>query len=136
MSLRINLKAGEKIIIGKTLIRNGDHKASFVIEGEGVPILRERYILSEDELKTPVQLLYFYIQLMYVSDEPSEFYDVYFKQMKEIVNAAPSMTGMLMVVSEHVRDGEYYKALQCMKDALEYEHKLLNFDGAAADSQG
>lgn len=138
MSLRINLKAGEKIIIGKTLIRNGDHKSSFVIEGKDVPILRERYILNEEDLKTPVQLLYFYIQLMYVSDVPAEFHQPYFDQLKLIIEAAPSMTGVLMQVTELVRDEHYYKALQLMQDALEYEQRVLNFqvdgyEGAQSD---
>lgn len=135
MSLRINLKAGERIIIGKTMIRNGDHKASFVIEGKDVPILREKFILTESEVQTPVQLLYFYIQLMYVSDTPADFHQPYFDQLKKVTAAAPSMTGMLVNVTEAVGEEDYYNALRLMQDALKYEQKILNFEAIEPEEE-
>jgi len=126
VSLRINLKAHEKIIIGKTLIVNGDTKSSFVIEGDDVPILRERFILSEKNVKTPVQRLYFLVQLMYVSGDAEPYRKDYFSMVDDVSTAAPSFFPALMAVTDLVRDESYYAALRALQAILERESELLS----------
>jgi flagellar biosynthesis regulator FlbT len=43
MTLKVELKPGERIIVGTAVIRNGETRARFEIEGEA-PILREKDI--------------------------------------------------------------------------------------------
>ena len=40
MSLKVELKPGERLIIGTALVRNGEQRARLFIEGDA-PILRE-----------------------------------------------------------------------------------------------
>lgn len=125
MSLRINLKAKEKIIIGKTLIVNGDAKSSFTIEGENVPILRERFILAEKDVKTPVQRIYFLVQLMYVSDDPAPYTRDFFQFLNQVMKAAPSLGPHLLQATEKIRVDDYYNALRDLQSVLEAESEIL-----------
>ena len=47
MALRIELKPGERILIGESVLINSDQRATFLIEGEA-PILREKDIMTPD----------------------------------------------------------------------------------------
>ena len=46
MALKVELKPGERIIIGNCVITNTDQRSRLLIEGEKVPILREKDILT------------------------------------------------------------------------------------------
>ena len=45
MALKVELKPNERIIIGNAVIRNGEQRTRFFIEGDA-PILREKDILT------------------------------------------------------------------------------------------
>ena len=45
MTLKVELRPGERIIVGTAVIRNGESRARLHIEGEA-PILREKDILT------------------------------------------------------------------------------------------
>jgi flagellar protein FlbT len=53
MALKVELKPHEKIIIGSCVITNTDQRAKLLIEGERVPILREKDILTPATADTP-----------------------------------------------------------------------------------
>jgi len=46
MALRVELKPHEKIIIGSCVITNFDKRTKLLIEGDHVPVLREKDILT------------------------------------------------------------------------------------------
>ena len=71
MPLKVELKAGERIIIGECVITNADQRTRLLIDGE-VPILRERDILTPKTADTPAKNLYFCVQMMYLSKTPSD----------------------------------------------------------------
>ena len=52
MPLKIELKPGERLIVGNALITNDKERVKLFIEGN-VPILREKYVLTEKEADTP-----------------------------------------------------------------------------------
>jgi hypothetical protein len=54
MSLKVELKPNERLIIGTAVIRNGDQRTRFFIEGDA-PILREKDILTVDSADTPAK---------------------------------------------------------------------------------
>ncbi len=89
MALKVELKPGEKIIIGTVALRNGDSRARFFIEGQA-PILRERDILSAESADSPAKLIYFAVQLMYVEGSIEKHHDMYFRCVQDFVTAAPS----------------------------------------------
>ena len=47
MALKVELKPGERIILGECVITNADQRARLLIEGQ-VPILREKDILTPE----------------------------------------------------------------------------------------
>ena len=94
MALKVELKPGEKILIGTVALRNGDQRARFYIEGQA-PILREKDILNITTANTPAKHIYFAVQLMYVEGGIEKHHDIYFEFVKDFVNAAPSATPII-----------------------------------------
>ena len=66
MPLKVELKPGERILIGDCVITNADQRTRLIIEGEA-PILRERDILNFKTADTPAKRIYLAVQLMYTS---------------------------------------------------------------------
>jgi flagellar biosynthesis repressor protein FlbT len=124
MALKVELKPGEKIIIGTVAIRNGDSRARFFIEGQA-PILREKDILTAELTDTPAKHIYFAVQLMYVEGSVEKHHDLYFKCVRDFVMAAPSATPIIMEINNRILSGDFYKALKSAKELVAYEQKLL-----------
>jgi flagellar protein FlbT len=125
MALRVELKPNEKIIIGSCVITNSDKRAKLLIEGDRIPILREKDILTPATADTPAKLLYLAVQLMYLSPEPQSHHAVYFDVMRELLTAAPSSVDLIQEVNNHILAGEYYKALKSGQKLIEHEEHLL-----------
>src|SRR6202035_3862627 len=70
MALKVELKPNERIIIGACVITNTDQRARLLIDGDNIPILREKDILTPDTADTPAKLVYLAVQLMYISPDP------------------------------------------------------------------
>src|SRR5467141_1596947 len=70
MALKVELKPHERIIIGACVITNTDQRARLLIDGDKIPILREKDILTPDTADTPAKLVYLAVQLMYISPDP------------------------------------------------------------------
>ena len=58
MALKVELKPHERIIIGSCVITNTDQRARLLIDGDNVPILREKDILTPEVADTPDKLIY------------------------------------------------------------------------------
>ena len=124
MALRIELKPGERILIGESVLINSDQRASFLIEGEA-PILREKDIMTTTRADTPAKRLYLTVQLMYILDDPREHHDLYFAIVRDIVQAAPSAWAHIENINNQILTGDLYKALKQAKKLIEYEQELL-----------
>jgi flagellar protein FlbT len=125
MALKVELKPGERIILGECVITNHDQRTRLVIEGQ-VPILREKDILTPQLADTPAKRIYLAIQLMYTSKDPRAHHEIYFALVREIVGAAPSMWPHIESINNHILTGEMYKALKDAKKLIAYEEELLN----------
>jgi flagellar protein FlbT len=124
MALKVELKPGEKILIGDCVLTNGDQRARFLLEGS-VPILREKDIMTKDRADTPARRLYLIIQLMYVSHDPREHHDIYFSLIRDITQAAPSAWPLIENINNQILTGDLYKALKHAKKLIEYEQELF-----------
>jgi len=133
MALKVELKPNEKIIIGSCVITNTEQRAKLLIEGEKIPILREKDILTPATADTPAKLLYLAVQLMYISDDPQEHHRVYFDLMRDLLSAAPSTADAIQEINNHILSGDYYKALKESKKLIAYESGLL--EQAKGDSK-
>ena len=56
MALKVELKPGERVIIGDCVVTNSDQRTRLLIEGE-TPILREKDILTSETANTPVLIM-------------------------------------------------------------------------------
>ena len=65
MALKVELKPGEKLIVGSCVITNSDQRTRLFIEGKA-PILREKDILSAATADTPAKAIYLAIQIIYL----------------------------------------------------------------------
>ena len=125
MELKVELKPNEKIIIGSCVITNTEQRAKLLIEGERIPILREKDILTPETADTPAKLLYLAVQLMYISQDPQEHHPVYFDLMRDLLAAMPSAAAYVQEINNHILSGDYYKALKEAKKLIAYEEQLL-----------
>ena len=124
MALKVELKPGERILIGDSVITNGDQRTRFLVSGSA-PILRERDIMTAERADTPAKRIYLAVQLMYIGRNPAEQHDVYFALMKDIVDAAPSAWRYIADINNQILTGDLYKALKSAKKLIEYEQELF-----------
>ena len=125
MALKIELKPGERIILGQAVITNGDTRTRLVVEGEA-PILREKDILAAKEANTSAKRIYLAVQLMYLAQDPLKIQDDYIELVKEFLNAVPSSFPIIEEINNHILTGSIYKALKAAKQLIDYEKELLN----------
>jgi len=124
MGLKVELKPGERILIGECVITNSDQRTRLLIEGVA-PILREKDIMTPDRADTPAKRIYLAVQLMYTSRDPQRHHEVYFSLMRDIIQAAPSTWPIVESINNDILTGELYKALKDTKKLIAYEEELL-----------
>lgn len=124
MALVIDLKPGEKILIGAAVITNDSQRTRLHIAGDA-PILREKDVMKEEDANTPCKRIYFLIQCMYLARNPKIYHDKYFEMIKEIQSAAPSTALKFMAINDKILDGAYYKALKEARELIKYEQDLI-----------
>jgi flagellar protein FlbT len=125
MGLKVELKPGERLILGECLVTNGSQRTRLLIEGQA-PILREKDIMLPDRADSPAKRIYLAVQLMYTSRDPRIHHDAYFSLMRDLVQAAPSAWPHMVAVSNHILADEMYKALKSAKALIAYEKELLD----------
>jgi flagellar protein FlbT len=130
MALKVELKPGERIIIGTAVLRNGDQRSRFFIDGQA-PILREKDILTSESATTPARRIYFSVQLMYLDGDTGKQHDTYFALIGDFLGAAPSATPLIAEINNRILSGEFYKALKAARDLILYEQKLMSGAGGA-----
>ena len=123
MGLKVELKPGERFIMGDCLVTNGNQRTRLLIEG-GTPILREKDIMTAQQANTPAKRIYLAVQLMYTARDPSVHHETYFILMRDLVQAAPSAWPHIVAVSNHILAGEMYKALKSARALIAYEKEL------------
>jgi flagellar protein FlbT len=124
MALKVELKPGERIILGECVVTNANQRTRLLIEGE-TPILREKDIMTAEQANSPAKRIYLAVQLMYTSKDPRSHHDVYFNLIRDIVGAAPSVWPFITNINNHILTGEMYKALKEAKKLIAYEEELL-----------
>lgn len=124
MALKVELKPGERIILGESVITNDDQRTRLFIEGS-VPILREKDIMRVEEADTPCKKIYLVVQMMYLATEPAQHHETYFEIVKEVMEAAPSTASYIESVNNLILTGSLYKALKEAKKLIDYERELM-----------
>ncbi|MBX2833422.1 MAG: flagellar biosynthesis repressor FlbT [Micavibrio sp.] len=125
MALVIDLKPGEKILIGDAVITNDSQRTRLHIAGEA-PIMREKDIMREEHaVQTPCSRLYFLVQCMYMARSTEGYQPPYFEQAELVQQAAPSCKVFIIQMNEEILAERYYKALKLAKQLIEHEKELI-----------
>ena len=124
MSLKVELKPHERLIIGNCVVTNSDQRTRLFIDGNA-PILREKDILTGETANSPAKRIYFAVQLMYLDNDISKLRGEYFELVNDIVTAAPSCIPIVDEINNDILTGALYKALKAAKRLIQYEQDLL-----------
>jgi len=124
MSLKVELKPHERLIIGSCVVTNSDQRTRLFIDGSA-PILREKDILTAETANSPARRIYFAVQLMYLDNDISKLRGEYFELVNDIVTAAPSCVPIVDEINNDILTGSLYKALKAAKRLIQYEQDLL-----------
>jgi len=125
MALKIALKPHERMILGGVAITNGHSRTDFVVENNA-PILRQKEIMSEQDAYSPCRRIYLAIQLMYVDNQNlTTYHNLYWKLVRSLVKAAPSVLDLIDQISEHLLNNRYYQALKLTRRLIQYEEEAI-----------
>ena len=124
MALVIDLKPGEKILIGEAVITNDSQRTRLHIAGDA-PILREKDVMQQEEADTPCKKVYYVLQCMYLARNPRDLHKAYFETIREIQHASPSCALFFMQINDQIMNDSYYKALKLAKELIEHERELI-----------
>src|SRR4051794_10199552 len=124
MALKVELKPGERIILGDCVVTNHHQRTRLTIEGQ-VPILREKDIMRAREADSPAKRIYLTVQLMYTSNDLAAHQETYFALIGEFLQAAPSAWRQIENINNRILMGEMYKALKDARKLIAYEQELL-----------
>jgi flagellar protein FlbT len=131
MALTVDLKKGEKFMIGDTVILNESHNRKFEggarlkIFGDA-PMLREKDIMPEQEANSPCKHIYLLVQSMFLTRAPEKYAESYFSLVRQIQEASPGTAPYFVRINEMIKGGAYYKALKETKNLIEYEQELFS----------
>ena len=137
MALKVELKPHERIIIGSCVVTNTDQRARLLIDGDMIPILREKDIMTPETADTPAKLVYLAVQLMYLSPEPQINHGTYFNLLRDIITTMPTAWPVIEGINNNILNGDLYKALKEAKQLIAFEKTLIeNSKKAIADKAG
>jgi flagellar protein FlbT len=124
MSLKVELKPGERLIVGNCVITNSDQRTRLFIDGKA-PILREKDILTFATADSPARRIYLAVQLMYLDGNIDTLRGEYFSLVNDIVQAAPSCIGIIDQINNEILTGDLYKALKAAKKLIQFEQDRI-----------
>ena len=123
MALKVELRPGEQIIIGESVITNDNQRTRLYIDGDA-PILREKDIMTPTAAVTPAKRIYLVVQLMYLSRSMEKMQDDYLTFVRNLLEASPSSTPYVARVSHEMLEGNLYRALKEARNLIEYEEQI------------
>ncbi|MDR3376621.1 MAG: flagellar biosynthesis repressor FlbT [Ancalomicrobiaceae bacterium] len=123
MALSLELKPGEKVIIGDSIVTNDNQRIRIFVEGHA-PVLREKDIMTLDTATTPAKRIYLTVQLMFLGGDIDELRKNYLAFVSDIIAASPSSTPIIIKISEQIISENYYRAMKEARKLIEYEDML------------
>lgn len=134
MSLKIELKPGERVFVGGAVIQNGPTPCEFLVLND-IPLLREKDILNEGEANSHCLRIQLCVQLMYMdAAHLSGYQKDYARLVAELLEAAPSAAQRIAEINLHLAFGEYYQAIKSAKRLVAYERELIEHARSSAGS--
>lgn len=126
MALKLELRAGEKLIINGAVIENAGSKASLLVLNRAA-ILRGKEILSAEDAQTPASRVHFALQCAYLFPEHRDEYLRQFRTLlSDFLKASPSAQTVADKVTAEVDAGRLYKAVRAARDIVYHELHILH----------
>lgn len=133
MPLLIDLKPGEKVIINGAVLENAGTNTKIRVHNES-NILRQKEILTNDDIATPAARIYFCLQCAYIFPEKRDYYlDLYRGFLSQYLEVCPSAQEIGDEVIDAVEAEAYYKALKASRKLLKHETSVLTELEASAE---
>ena len=120
MSLKVELKPGERLIIGSCVVTNSDQRTRLTIDGK-LPILREKDILKPEQADTTAKLVYLAVQLMYLEGSFQATRTEYFSLVNAMALTVPKSIPLLDEINNEILTNNLYKALKASKKLIQFE---------------
>ncbi len=126
MPLKLDFKAGEKLVINGAVVENVGGNAKLLIHNDSA-IIREKEILSKTETNTPAARVYFTLQCAYMFPRHEEEYLETFRGfLKDYVAAAPSAKPIADEIIKMVEEAKLYRALKATQKLIRHEADTFN----------
>ncbi len=126
MALRLTLKPNERILINGCVILNSDRRQVISIENQA-DIVREADLLKEDEARSPVKEVYFFIQSALL--DPTIRQKIVPIVQKRLGRLVPvfhdEMAEHIFQAAGHVSTADFYRAMRALRPLMDYEAQLL-----------
>lgn len=126
MSLKIDLKPGEKFIVNGAVLKAGKRRVSLMLENEAM-LLRSKDIMQEADANTPARRIYFSLMLLYISGGDTAARQRFEGYLNDFlgVTSLREVRASLLDILRHVEGGKIYLAMKTCKWLIEVEDKLL-----------
>lgn len=126
MGLRLTLKPNERLLINGCVVRNSDRRQMLIIETHA-DIVREADLLKEDEARSPVKEVYFFIQASLLDpDKRKKLVPIIQKKLGQMVPVFHDEVAQhIFDAAHHVSTADFYKAMRALRPLIEYEARLL-----------
>ncbi|MFT6676405.1 MAG: flagellar protein FlbT [Sulfitobacter sp.] len=139
MALRLTLKPNERILINGCVVRNSDRRQLLIIENHA-DIVREADLLSEEEARTPVKEVYYFIQAALLdSNMRKKLVPIIQKRLGKLVAVFhDDMSNHIFEAANQVSQADFYKAMRALRPLMDYETQLfdvLNSKNAATAAE-
>lgn len=126
MGLRLTLKPNERLLVNGCVIRNADRRQMLTVETHA-DIVRETDLLKEDEARTPVKEVYFFIQACLLDPAKREkLVPMIQKKLGQMVPVFHDEVGQhIFEAANHVSHTDFYKAMRALRPLMAYEARLF-----------
>ncbi|WP_295512631.1 flagellar biosynthesis repressor FlbT [uncultured Sulfitobacter sp.] len=126
MALRLTLKPNERILINGCVVRNADRRQVIVIENQA-DVVREAELLKEDEARSPVKEVYFFIQAALLHPTiRKKLVPIIQKRLGKLVPVFhDEMADHIFQAASHVSQADFYRAMRALRPLMDYEGRLL-----------
>ncbi|WP_020180090.1 flagellar biosynthesis repressor FlbT [Methylopila sp. M107] len=125
MTLKVELKPGERIVIGRSVVTNGQIRTSLLIDGQE-PVLRERDILKETDADTPAKRIAYVVQMMYLAGSADTLLPAFTSLTRDLMKAAPSSASIVDQMTNCVLTGQLYKAFREARKLIAHEASIFD----------
>ena len=127
MPLKVNLRAGERIIINGALL-SADSSIGLTIHNK-VTLMLERQLVRPDEATTPARRIYYAIQNAYVADPEEQ--GIWLDQANRFIDdyaeatTSPPIRKKVAAIRLHLASSEYYAALRLARELFAHDDRML-----------